>query len=126
MPPSADPLRSRLDRFAIWLSAACLAHCVATTVFVAALSTAGGLLGSPLIHEAGLVLAIIVGAIAFGRGVVTHRRRLPLVLGAVGLALMGAALVVPHGRGHVAETLLTIAGVAILAAGHMLNRGARD
>lgn len=115
-------MRNRLDRFAIWLSAACVAHCVATTVLVAALSTAGGLLGNPLIHEGGLVLAILVGAVAFGRGLMEHRRTLPLVLGATGLALMGAALMVPHGRGHIAESLLTIAGVGVLAFGHFLNR----
>jgi hypothetical protein len=31
---------------------------------------------------------------------------------------------VPHGAGHVAESLLTIAGVAVLATGHALNRHA--
>ncbi|WP_294352928.1 MerC domain-containing protein [uncultured Sphingomonas sp.] len=113
---------NRLDRWAIWLSAACLAHCVATTVLVAVLSTAGGLLGNPLIHEVGLVLAILLGAVAFGKGVVAHGRPLPLMLGGAGLTMMAAAVIVPHGAHHLAESALTIAGVVVLATGHALNR----
>lgn len=113
---------SRLDRWAIWLSGACVVHCVATTVLVAVLSTAGGLLGNPLIHEVGLVLAILLGAVAFGKGVVAHGRPLPLVLGAAGLVMMAAAVIVPHGAHHLAESALTIAGVVVLATGHALNR----
>lgn len=108
----------------MWLSAACVAHCVATMVLVAALSTAGGLLGNPLIHEAGLVLALLLGGFALGRGVMAHRRPLPMVLGVVGLALMAAAIVVPHGARHLTESALTIAGVVLLAVGHRLNRAA--
>ena len=123
---ATDPSGSvrRLDRWAMWLSAACVAHCVATTVMVAVLSTAGGLLGNPLIHEAGLVLAILLGALAFGKGVAAHGRPLPLLLGGVGLALMAAAIVVPHGAHHLSESVLTIVGVVVLAGGHALNRHA--
>ncbi|WP_026325630.1 MerC domain-containing protein [Sphingomonas sp. Mn802worker] len=113
---------SRLDRWAIGLSAACLVHCVATTVMVAVLSTAGGLLGNPIIHEVGLVLAILIGAVAFGKGVMAHGRPLPLLLGGAGLAMMAAAVIAPHGVHHLAETALTIVGVVVLATGHALNR----
>lgn len=115
---------SRLDRVAMWLSAACVVHCLATTVLVAVLSTAGGLLVNPLIHEGGLLVAIVLGAVAFGRGIVAHRRRLPIALGATGLALMASALIVSHREGHFVESLLTIVGVAVLAAGHAVNRHA--
>jgi hypothetical protein len=115
---------ARLDRWAIWLSTGCMVHCVATTVLAAALSAAGGWLGSPVVHEVGLVLAVLLGLVAFGRGIVAHRRAAPLAVGAVGLALMAAAILVPHGESHATETLLTMAGVAILAAGHFLNRRA--
>jgi hypothetical protein len=128
MTPSHAPRHEptgRIDRWAIWLSAACVVHCLATTAAVALLSTAGGLLGSPLIHEVGLVLALLLGLLAFGRGVVTHRRRLPVLLGGGGLALMAAAIVVPHGYSHLTESMLTVAGVALLAAGHTANRRAR-
>lgn len=114
----------RLDRWAIWLSAACVAHCLATTVAVAALAAAGGVLGNPLIHQVGLVAAMLLGAVAFGRGLLVHRRPLPMLCGAVGLAMMGAAVAMPHGDHHLAESVLTIAGVAILAGAHQLNRRA--
>ncbi|MBW6525433.1 MerC domain-containing protein [Sphingomonas sp. RHCKR7] len=123
VPRSERP--GRIDRWAIWLSAACVVHCLATTAAVALLSTAGGLLGSPLIHEVGLLLALGLGLLAFGRGVLTHRRLLPVVLGGGGLVLMAAAIVAPHGDSHLIESLLTIAGVLLLAVGHTVNRRAR-
>lgn len=115
---------SRLDRWAMWVSAACVVHCLATTMAVAALSAAGGLLGSPLIHEAGLVIAILLGAVAFGRGIMTHGRALPIALGTIGLGLMASALLVSHEAHHLAETGLTILGVSVLALGHAVNRRA--
>ena len=111
-----------LDRVAIGLSGLCVVHCVATTVVLALLSTAGGLLGHPLIHEVGLVLAILLGALAFGKGLIDHGRPLPLLLGGTGLAMMAAAVMVPHGAHHLTESVLTILGVVVLAAGHALNR----
>ena len=117
MASRAPPIRL-LDRFAIGLSGLCLVHCVATTVLVAALSSAGGLLGSPLIHEIGLAIAMGVGAVALGRGFAEHRLALPGAVGTVGLALMGSALTLPHGG---AEAAATMAGVLILALGHRLN-----
>ena len=53
----------RFDRLAIGLSGLCLVHCLATAVLLGLLSAAGGLLGSPVIHEVGLTLAMILGAI---------------------------------------------------------------
>lgn len=121
---SPSPQAGRLDRWAMWLSAACVAHCVAVTVAAAALSTAGGLLGSPLVHELGLVAALAMAVVAFGRGLMAHRRLLPLVLGGTGLAMMAGAILVSHAGGHLAESALTIGGVVLLATGHGLNRRA--
>lgn len=112
-------LDTRLDRLAIGLSALCLVHCLATTVLFALLASAGGVLGSPIIHEVGLVLATGFGVIAFGRGILRHRRTVPVLLGGLGLATMAAALAMPHGG---AETLCTLVGVALLAFAHHLNR----
>lgn len=124
MPHESRSGAGRLDRWAIWLSAACVAHCLATTVAVAALAAAGGVLGNPLIHQVGLVAAMLLGAVAFGRGLLVHRRPLPMLCGAVGLAMMAAAVAMPHGENHLAESVLTIVGVAILAGAHQLNRRA--
>lgn len=111
---------TRFDRIAIGLSGLCLAHCLGTTILLALLSSAGGLL-NPLIHEVGLTLAIGFGIVALGRGIVTHGYMMPAVVGAFGLGIMGGALSLEHGT---VETLWTIVGVAILALGHDLNRRA--
>lgn len=112
----------RLDRLAMSLSGLCLAHCVGTAVLVALLSSAGGLLLSPLIHETGLAIAIVLGAIALGHGLKSHGLRLPALIGALGLGMMACALTLPHGG---LETLFTMVGVATLALGHHLNYRAR-
>jgi hypothetical protein len=108
-----------LDRLAIGVSGLCIVHCVATTILLTALSTVGNIVGSPLIHEGGLVLAIGLGAVALGRGLRAHRRLAPLAIGVGGLTMMALAFSVPHGDAR--ETLWTVAGVACLALGHALN-----
>ena len=109
---------ARLDRLAIGLSGLCLVHCLATAVFLALLSSIGGLLGAPIIHEVGLTLAMLLGAVALGRGVLEHGFMLPSAIGALGLGVMAGALQLPHDG---SEALYTIVGVAILAMGHKLN-----
>ena len=112
---------SWLDRVAIGLSGVCLVHCLATSVILTLLASAGGLLLHPLIHEIGLALAICLAAVALGRGWLAHRAPLPALVGFSGLVLMAAALTVHHGP---RETLLTIIGVGFVALGHHLNRRA--
>jgi hypothetical protein len=109
---------SRLDRLAMGLSGLCAVHCVATVVLLGLLASAGGLLGKPIIHEVGLGLAMIIGAIALGRGIREHGFLLPSAVGAVGLATMGYAMTL-HETGL--EPAFTIVGVMILALGHRLN-----
>ena len=108
----------RLDRLAMGLSGLCLAHCLATATLLAVLASAGGLLGAPIIHEVGLVLAIILGAVALGRGVIEHGYMLPGAVGALGLGVMAGALQLPHDG---TEALCTMVGVGIVALGHRLN-----
>ena len=107
-----------LDRLAIGLSGLCLVHCVATAVLLAMLSAAGGLLGSPAIHEVGLSLAMIVGSFALGRGIIEHGFMMPSAVGSMGLGVMAGALSLPHDG---SEALYTVIGVGILALGHHLN-----
>lgn len=115
----AIALQSRgLDRLAIGLSGLCLVHCLGTAVLLAMLSAGGGLLGSPLIHEVGLGLAMILGAVALGRGVVEHGFMMPSAVGSIGLGVMAGALSLPHDG---TESLYTVIGVGILALGHQLN-----
>lgn len=109
----------RLDRLAIGLSGLCLVHCIATTVLLAVLSAAGGVLGAPWIHEVGLSVAMILGAFALGRGITEHGFMMPSAVGGLGLGVMGGALTMPHDG---SEAAFTVIGVLILALGHDLNR----
>lgn len=108
----------RLDRLAMGLSGLCLVHCAATAILLGLLASAGGLLGKPIIHEVGLTLAMVVGAIALGRGLREHGFVLPAMVGASGLAIMGYALSLPEGG---REPIVTVVGVMVLALGHRLN-----
>jgi hypothetical protein len=107
------------DRMAIGLSGICLVHCLATAVFLAMLSAAGSVLGSPIIHELGLSLAMLLGAVALGRGILEHGFMMPSSVGSLGLGVMAGALTLPHDG---SEALYTMIGVGILALGHQLNR----
>jgi hypothetical protein len=114
---------SRLDRIAIGLSGLCMVHCLATSVALALLASAGGILGAPWIHEFGLVLAMVMGALALGRGILEHGYMMPSAIGSLGLGVMAGALTLPHDGG---EALFTVVGVAILALGHRLNHIAAE
>lgn len=111
-------IRDRLDRAGIVLSGLCALHCLLSIVLVSVLGLGGQALLAPEIHEIGLGLAILIGAVTIGIGVLRHGRLAPLAIGGVGLALMALALTVPHGP---SEALLTIAGVALVAAAHIRN-----
>lgn len=112
-----------LDRIAMGISGLCVVHCVATAVLLGLLASAGGLLGRPIVHEVGLTLAMIVGAVALGRGFKEHGFMLPASVGAMGLGVMAGALSLPEGG---PEPVYTVAGVLIVALGHRLNVMATD
>ncbi|MXO86872.1 MerC family mercury resistance protein [Altererythrobacter aurantiacus] len=111
-------IRRRLDRVGIVLSGLCAAHCLATIVIISSLGIGGNILLDPFWHRAGLVVALIVAAVAIGWGALQHRRPVPFVVAMSGLSFMGGALAVPHGM-H--EAVLTIIGVALVSLGHVLN-----
>jgi hypothetical protein len=110
-----------MDRVAIALSGLCLVHCLASAVFLAVLASAGGLLLDPIIHEVGLMMAIGLGVLALGRGIVDHGFMMPSAVGGLGLGVMTGSLMIPHGG---SSTLYSVIGVLILALGHDLNRRA--
>ncbi len=110
-----------MDRIAVALSGLCLVHCLASAILVAMLASAGGILLNPHIHEVGLVIAIALGVVSLGRGIVEHGFMMPAAVGGLGLGVMSGALSLPHDG---AEVVYTIIGVAILALGHDLNRRA--
>lgn len=118
----AEAARSgAMDRVAIALSGLCLVHCLASAIFVAMLASAGGLLLDPIVHEVGLMLAIGLGIVTLGRGIVDHGFMMPSAVGGLGLGVMSGSLMIEHGA---SSTIYTIVGVSILALGHDLNRRA--
>jgi hypothetical protein len=118
MRATLQPIRQRLDRMGIVLSGLCAVHCLLGLVLVSLLGLGGEALLDPSIHRIGLSLAVAVGALTLGLGALRHGQLAPLAIGAGGLALMTAGLLVQHGP---AEALLTIAGVALVATAHILN-----
>jgi hypothetical protein len=113
----------RLDRFAIGLSGLCLVHCLGTSMVLAAVASAGGMLGAEWVHVVGLVLAMLLGAVALGRGIFEHGYLLPSAVGGLGLGVMAGALTLPHDG---SEAIYTMMGVVILALGHRLNHIAAE
>ena len=86
--------------------------------FLTTLAALAGFALFLLVFGVGLFFAIIFGVVALGKGYRDHRVAMPAVVGSLGIGIMGAALVMPHGG---REILWTIIGVSILAAGHLLN-----
>ncbi|WP_067732207.1 MerC domain-containing protein [Novosphingobium naphthalenivorans] len=111
-------IRDRLDGAGIILSGLCAVHCLLGAVLVGVLGLGGGALLSPAIHRVGLVLALVVGLVSLGFGVMRHGRVGPLVLGGIGLALMATAIMVGHG---LPEAVLTVMGVSLVAFAHIRN-----
>lgn len=128
LPPASrtslpNVFRRRLDQFGIAIAGLCALHCLLTLVVISALGLGGHFLLDENIHRIGLLLALVVAAVAIGWGMLRHGRVLPFAVAAVGVGLMGVALLLPHGTN---ELLLTLLGVAVVSAGHLLNlRAAR-
>lgn len=111
-------IRERLDRAGVVLSGLCAVHCVASLVILSGLGIGGSVLLSPIIHEVGLAIACVIAGVAIGWGAIRHRRAAPFVIAMMGLTFMGGALASPHGT---QEAILTIIGVILVSAGHVLN-----
>src|SRR5688500_6084615 len=115
---SFPTIRGRLDRAGVLLSSLCAVHCVLGIVIVAGLGLGGGVLLDPAIHRIGLLMATLIAGVAIGIGALQHRRAAPFVVAMTGLSFMGGGLAIEHG---IEEAILTIIGVALVAAGHVLN-----
>jgi hypothetical protein len=111
-------IRDRLDGLGMLLSGLCAVHCLLGLILVTVLGLGGGIFLAPEIHETGLALAVGIGVLTLGLGALRHGKTGPLLIGAVGIALMASALAVGHGP---AEAVLTIAGVALVAYAHIRN-----
>mgnify|MGYP002654464791 CR=1 FL=1 len=118
MPPTRAALP---DAVAGSLSLACLIHCLALPVAVAAVPALAQWFVMPeSLHMILFALAMPVSSLALWRGQSRHERAYPASVGAAGLALMAAGLII-----HEWETPLTVAGALLLAWAHLANWLAR-
>lgn len=110
---------SRLDRWGIVISSACLAHCLALPFVIALLpAIASSLPPDSWIHPVLIGLALPVTGAALWRGYHLHRRTRPALIGLAGLGLIASALLA---RGGLAEPALTVLGGLLVSAAHILN-----
>lgn len=109
-----------LERIALAGSFACMAHCLALPLLIAALPALSSAFSIPeAFHLWVLAFAIPSAAIALIQGRGRHGAKLPLCLGASGiLVLLIGAL--PFAETW-AETPATVMGSLFLAAAHIVN-----
>jgi ABC-type transport system involved in multi-copper enzyme maturation permease subunit len=111
----------RWDGLGMGLAGLCMVHCLLASMLLLFLASAGGALFNPAIHEIGLLLATILGALAFAKGLAGHGLFVPAVVGGSGIIVMVTALTMPHG---LLEMAVTVIGMILLGAGHYLNHQA--
>jgi hypothetical protein len=111
-------VRFLIDKSAIGLSGLCLVHCLFGSLALAVLSAGGSGLFGHDVHKTGLALAIPLAIFGLGRGIMAHRRWIIVAVGGVGIGFMAMALAMEHGA---TEALLTMIGVVLVAAAHILN-----
>lgn len=109
-----------MDRAAVAASLACMVHCLALPLVVAALPALSSVLDVPeSFHLWVLGFAAPVAAVALLQGRVRHGAWWPVGLGAAGLTLLAAgALLLPEGA---VETAATVAGGMILGGAQIAN-----
>ena len=126
-------MQERFDKFAILLSGLCAIHCIALPIIasIIPLLTATVHHGNEVhefwFHQFILLFIVPVSILALVTGYRSHRRIMPLVVAGFGLAILAfialfaEQLLIDNVIPHKGETLLTITGGLIHAAGHILN-----
>lgn len=113
-----------LDRLAIFLSGACLLHCLLASFFVALLPAISllSLAEDELFHQILLVFIIPISTIALVSGMAKHRSWPIVISGVIGLTTLLAAALLGHDfLSPAGEKILTGFGGIILAIAHFFN-----
>jgi membrane-bound metal-dependent hydrolase YbcI (DUF457 family) len=109
-----------VESMAIAAAAACLAHCVALPVLVAALPALATVIPIPTsFHIAALIFAVPTTLFALGIGYRHHRRATPLWAGLAGLVLLLIAVAMYERTPG--EAPVTMAGSLLIVAAHLSN-----
>jgi len=116
-------LKRTADQTGIIASALCAAHC-AVGAFLVGLVGTGHLVFSERLEQAFAGVAVVIAAGALVQGYLTHRSRLPLALGAVGILLISASRLLEFDVAW-AESTLSISGALTLVSAHVVNLRAR-
>lgn len=118
--PQSDQYR-KMDLAGLVLSAACLVHCLALPVALAAAPSLAVWLGETesTVHWLLFVLAALISGGALYAGFRRHGVVLVVTVGCVGLLVMGVAAA--HLFGTSLEAALTLVGAGILALAHVVN-----
>jgi len=123
---SAQSSLSKINWDAIGMSAStlCVIHCVLLPFVLAFAPTLAHFVpGNEVVHRILAYLLAAVGLIAFWNGYKVHRRRVVLLLLAIGiLAITVGAYADSLLPNHTWEVLITVAGSLFLIVAHSLNR----
>ena len=112
-----------LDRAALGASVACLVHCLALPLVLAALPALAAVVTIPeSVHLWVLLFAIPTSGYALIAGRARHGMFWPLLLGTAGLMLLAIGALASSGS---RETMVTVLGSLALAAAHLGNWRAR-
>ncbi|WP_339744130.1 MerC domain-containing protein [uncultured Maricaulis sp.] len=123
--PNINLENGTLDLTGVSLSAVCVAHCLFFPVALAAApmltpGLAEALGASHAWHFGLLAIAAPVSLLALGWSVRSSHARWPvLALGLLGLSLMLVGAL--HLSTQLVETIITLSGVSLLAAAHLIN-----
>ena len=111
---------SLLDSVAIGASFACMLHCLAMPILLAALPTIAHILNIPeSFHLVMLSIAVPTSALALTKGYRTHRSVIPVILGLTGIMLLSTGALWQNRL--MSEMLLTVLGSITLAITHVSN-----
>ena len=121
LPLSLPP--SVMNGLGVGASALCIVHCLLTPVVMLAIPFIGlAMPDESRVHATMLLVVVLVGVVAFGAGYARHRRVSLLAAPMAGVALLAAAAFGGEAIGEVGESLLTVAGGAIMIGSHWLNQ----
>lgn len=111
------------DKFAIFLSFACIVHCLALPALLISLPfLAAWNLDSEAFHICMVALVIPISLFALTKGVGQHKHYSVLALGVMGLIFLTLAILLEeYGIGEVGEKALTTIGSVLVALGHWFN-----
>jgi hypothetical protein len=117
---TADGKIDWLERAAVGASLACLVHCLALPLLLAALPALSCFISLPeSFHGFMVAIAVPASSLALIKGMAAHRGVLPAMLGATGLVFLVVAAFMLGASSL--ETPITVAGSLLLASAHVFN-----